>query len=436
MKFIEQTGGVMKFDHAYRKRGVFSRRLGRGKAQVFALLGASLGVSAMTAVMTLGSGGVASATTKPHAASPIVVCEVSAQSGAALGVGIGDLDGVTAYVKWINAHGGVLGRKYSLTALDDASTPSVAVSDVRKCVTQIHANFILGPGETDDYVAAIPVSNSLKTVLIEQGAGWSGIGIPTPDLTSYAFPGFYNAYYQNDLDFIHYVIVPRHYTKVAVIDGCDPLCDDNINFMKANAKQYGYTVVAGQSITYNQTDDAPQVIHLLAAHPQAIVLGIPPFQDTVTFLKALRAEDPTIPVGECAACTISSFYSSVGGYTTMKDVYVGGPESMLLQYTPSATAKTDIQNYIKGMTAVGYGTSSDISSDAVGWESGMELTAGIKAAGSIDESAVKNALAHQTITLLGWGWARTPTDYEKVGSYHSVMAQWTAAGKLVEYAAS
>jgi len=390
----------------------------------------------MTAVMTLGSGGVASASVRPHAKAPIVLCEVSAQSGAALGVGIGDLDGVQAYVKWINSHGGVLGRKYSLTALDDASTPSVAVSDVRKCVTQIHANFILGPGETDDYVAAIPVSNSLKTVLIEQGAGWSGIGIPTRDLTSYAFPGLYNAYYQNDLDFIHYIIAPRHYTKVAVIDGCDPLCDDNINFMKQNAAQYGYSVVAGQSITYNQTDDAPQVIHLLAAHPQAIVLGIPPFQDTVTFLKALRAENPTIPVGECAACTVSSFYASVGGATTMKDVYVGGPESMLLQYTPSKVAKTDIQNYITGMTAVGYGTSNDISSDAVGWESGMELTGGIEAARSISESAVKNALAHQNITLLGWGWARTPTDYEKVGSFHSTMAIWNSAGKLVEYAAS
>jgi hypothetical protein len=153
-------------------------------------------------------------------------------------------------------------------------------------------------------------------------------------------------------------------------------------------------------------------------------------------LKALRAEDPTIPVGDCAACTVSSFYSSVGGYNTMKDVYVGGPESMLLQYSPSKTAKTDIQNYITGMTAVGYGTSSDISSDAVGWESGLELTAGIQSAGSTSETAVKNALAHQNITLLGWGWARTPTDYEKVGSFHSTMAIWTSAGKLVEYAAS
>jgi len=66
----------------------------------------------------------------------------------------------------------------------------------------------------------------------------------------------------------------------------------------------------------------------------------------------------------------------------------------------------------------------------------MELTNGIETAGSINENAVKNALAHQNITLLGWGWARTPTDYENVGSFHSVMAIWTSAGKLVEYAAS
>lgn len=394
----------------------------------------------VAALTIIGGGAVPSSASasrvKGASGSPIVVCEVSAQSGAALGVGIGDEDGITAYVKWINKHGGVLGRPYKLYALDDASTPSVAVSQVRKCVTQLHAQFILGPGETDDYVAAVPVANALHTVLIEQGAGWQGIGIPASQLTSYSFPGLYNAYFQDDLDMIHKIIVPRHYTRVAVIDGCDPLCDENIKFMQENAKKYGYKVVAGQSITYNQTDDAPQVIKLLAAHPQVIVMGIPPGQDTVTFLKALRAESSTIPVGECAACTVSSFYSAVGGYGTLKNVYVLGPESMLLQYTPSATAKREIRDYIKGMKAVGYGTSSDIANDAVGWESGMELTAAIEVAHSTNENAVKNALAHQKITLLGWGWARTPRNYAIVSSYHSVMAVWSPSGKLVEYKAS
>ena len=413
-------------------------RLRRRDAGVSRVIGAASLVVAMAATSVGAVGGTASgATAHPRASSsPIIICEVSAQSGAALGVGLGDKNGITAYVKWINSHGGVLGRKYQLIALDDASTPSVAVSQVRKCVTQLHANFILGPGETNDYVAAVPVANSLHTVLIEQGAGWQGIGIPASQLTSYSFPGLYNAYFQNDLDMIHKIIVPRHYTRVAVIDGCDPLCNANYNFMQQQGKRYGFKVVAGQSVTYNQTDDTPQVIHLLAAHPQAVVLGIPPGQDTVTFLKALRAESPTIPVGECAVCTLPSFYSAVGGATTLKNVYVLGDSSMLLKYTPDPTTRKNLTDYINGMKAVGYGTTSDIAQDLVGWATGLQLTDAIETAKSINENAVKNALAHQSINLLGWSWARTPQNYANVGSYHSVMATWGANGQLKVYKAS
>lgn len=400
-------------------------------------IGAVLAVFGLTA-LTVGTGAInaSSAVAAAPSGSPITICEVSAQSGAALGVGLGDKRGITAYVKWINAHGGVLGHPYKLDALDDASTPSVAVSDVRKCVTQLHANFILGPGETDDYVAAVPVANSLQTILIMQGAGWSGVGIPKDQLNSYSFPGLYNAYQQNDYDMVKKIIVPRHYKRVAVIDGCDPLCDTNTNFMKQYGKQYGFQVVASEKVTYNQTDDAPQVIKLLAAHPQAIVLGIPPGQDTVTFLKALRAQSPTIPVGECAVCTLPSFVQAVGGPTALKNVYVLGDTQMLLKYTPNKQTRTSIEDYISGMKTVGFGSVSDIAQDLVGWATGEELTNAIQKAHSTDTDAVKTALQHQHLNLLGWSWARTPKDYEILSSYHSVMAIWTAKDKLVVYKAS
>jgi hypothetical protein len=156
----------------------------------------------------------------------------------------------------------------------------------------------------------------------------------------------------------------------------------------------------------------------------------------VTFLKALRAESSTIPVGECAVCTLPSFAAAVGGASALKNVYVLGGVNMLLQYTPSKAAKTNITNYIKGMKAVGYGSTSNIVQDLVGWASGMELTAGIEAAHSTNENAVRNALAHQHISLLGWSWARTPQNYANISAYHSVMAIWAPNGQLKVYKAS
>lgn len=417
------------------KRALWHWRPRRDRKGLIVAAMTTLGLLALTLGTGAGAAGAAPTAAAPKG-SPITICEVSAQSGAALGVGLGDKRGITAYTKWIDSHGGVLGHSYKLVALDDASTPSVAVSDVRKCVTQLHANFILGPGETNDYVAAVPVANSLKTILIMQGAGWAGVGIPNNQLTSYSFPGLYNAYQQNDYDMVKKIILPRHYKRVAVIDGCDPLCDTNTNFMKQYGKQYGFSVVAHQEVTYNQTDDSPQVIKLLAAHPQAIVLGIPPGQDTVTFLKALRAQNPTIPVGECAVCTLPSFEQAVGGPTALKDVYVLGDSSMLLKYTPDKTTRTNIDNYIAGMKAVGFGSVSDIAQDLVGWATGEELTNAIQTAKSTSTDAVKTALQHQHVALMGWSWARTPQNYAILSSYHSVMAIWTPKGQLKVYKAS
>jgi hypothetical protein len=161
-----------------------------------------------------------------------------------------------------------------------------------------------------------------------------------------------------------------------------------------------------------------------------VVLGIPPGQDTVTFLKALRARNPSIPVGECAVCTLPSFVQAVDGPNALKNVYVLGDSQMLVKYTPDKATRTSIDNYVSGMKAVGFGSVSDIAQDLVGWATGEELTNAITTAKSTSTDAVKTALQHQHLTLLGWSWARTPKDYEILSSYHSVMATWTPQDQL------
>jgi ABC-type branched-subunit amino acid transport system substrate-binding protein len=96
---------------------------------------ATLAVFGLTA-LTAGTGaGVIGAAPALAASSPVTICEISAQSGAALGVGLGDKRGITAYVKWINGHGGVLGHQYKLDALDDASTPTSFSVPARPTIT-------------------------------------------------------------------------------------------------------------------------------------------------------------------------------------------------------------------------------------------------------------------------------------------------------------
>jgi ABC-type branched-subunit amino acid transport system substrate-binding protein len=82
---------------------------------------------------------------------------------------------------------------------NDASDPATAAALVRKCVTQVHANFIFGPEETATVAAGVPIANNLHEVMISMGSGWAGQGISNANLHSDAFPGVGNVFFADDL---------------------------------------------------------------------------------------------------------------------------------------------------------------------------------------------------------------------------------------------
>jgi DNA-binding NarL/FixJ family response regulator len=62
------------------------------------------------------------------------------------------------------------------------------------------------------------------------------------------------------------------------------------------AKQDGFQLVSTQIDPVGATDVTPQVLALLAAKPQIILFGLVPGTDSITAIKAIRAQDPTIPI--------------------------------------------------------------------------------------------------------------------------------------------
>jgi len=134
------------------------------------------------------------------------------------------------------------------------------------------------------------------------------------------------------------LIVPRHYTRVAVIEDNAPGGLGNTQYMQSLASQNGYSVVASQITNPGATDDTPQALNLLKANPQIIVLGLIPGPDTITFIKAVRAQNPTIPISECSACELPSFISAAGGASVMKNIYVLGSMSQWLDKAQQGTS--------------------------------------------------------------------------------------------------
>jgi branched-chain amino acid transport system substrate-binding protein len=397
-----------------------------------------LAVAAVTAVLAGalaacsgggGGGGAGGGGSAASAKAPIVVCGDEALAGVYAQIGESDNWGTEAYFKHVNATGGILGHQVKYVALNNESNAAQAELDAKKCVQTYHAQFIIGPESGADTESALPIAIANKTILISLSSGWQTNGYPASELNSYGFPGFYDVFAQDQVASVQNLIVPRHYTRVALLeDNCGSVCLANQATVQDLAKKNGFQLVSTQIDQVGATDVTPQVLALLAAKPQIILLGLVPGTDSITAIKAIRAQNPTIPISECSGCEIPSFVSAAGGPTAMKNIYVLGSMKNWLTHAQQGTTATDkataagLQGYIAGMQAAGLGNDNAIENSQEGWAAGLEVNWAITQAGSLDEQAVMQKLQHLNINTLGIVWTRTPANYESYSAVDTAMA--------------
>jgi len=385
-------------------------------------------LAAMAAAALLAGGLAACSSGGNSASSTIVACGDLALAGPYAQIGETDNWGAEAYFKYIDAHGGILGHQVKYINFNNQSNAAQSELIARKCIQQEHAAVIIGPESGADTESALPIAIANKTILISLSSGWQSNGYPASELNSWGFPGFYDVFYQDQYDSVQDLIVPRHYTRVALLeDNCGPVCLANQGSVQALAKQYGFQLVSTQIDQVGATDVTPEVLAMLAAKPQIILFGLVPGTDSITAIRAIRAQSPTIPISECSACELPSFIAAAGGVTNMQDIYVLGSMSQWLakaEKGTSAQAKATaagLTTYMAGMRAAGLGAEDQIDNSQEGWDAGLEINWAITQANTLDETTVMQKLQHLDINTLGIVWNRNPSNYEDISQVLSAM---------------
>ncbi|HTU07300.1 MAG TPA: ABC transporter substrate-binding protein [Trebonia sp.] len=408
---------------------MFRRQLSIAAAATAAILLAG-GVAACSS----GGGGSASAN------STIEACGDLALAGPYAQIGETDNWGAQAYFKYVNAHGGILGHKVNYVTLNNQSNAAQSELDARKCVQSYHAQFIIGPESGADTESALPIAIANHTILISLSSGWQTNGYPTSELTSWGFPGFYDVFYEDQLASVQNLIVPRHYTRVALLeDNCGSVCLANQATVQTLAKQDGFQLVSTQIDQVGATDVTPQVLAMLAAKPQIILFGLVPGTDSITAIRAIRAQDPTIPISECSACELPSFIAAAGGASVMQNIYVLGSMQDWLTAAKQGTGAQEqataagLEQYISGMQAAGLGNDNAIDNSQEGWDAGLEIDWAIKQAGNLDETTIMQKLQHLDINTLGIVWNRNPSDYENISQVLAAMETINSDGSATLY---
>jgi ABC-type branched-subunit amino acid transport system substrate-binding protein len=390
----------------------------------FKVTAAAAVVLAAGALTACSSGGGNSASSS----SPIVVCGDLALAGPYAQIGETDNWGAEAYFDHVNATGGILGHKVDYITLNNQSNAAQSELDARKCIQSDHAQFIVGPESGADTESALPIAIANKTILISLSSGWATNGYPASELNSWGFPGFYDVFAEDQIASVQNLIEPRHYTRVALLeDNCGSVCLANQSTVQSLAKQDGFQLVSTQIDQVGATDVTPQVLAMLAAKPQIILFGLVPGTDSITAIRAIRAQSQTIPISECSACELPSFISAAGGPSVMQNIYVLGSMQDWLTAAEQGTSSQEkataagLKAYMAGMKAAGLGNENAIDNSQEGWDAGLEIDWAITQAGNLDESTVMQKLQHLDINTLGILWDRTPSNYESYTGVEAAM---------------
>ncbi|MHB8630347.1 MAG: ABC transporter substrate-binding protein [Candidatus Limnocylindria bacterium] len=224
--------------------------------------------------------GGSAAAASPTAGPPINVGLIGALTGPFAANGTSKLEGAKAAVEEINKAGGILGRQVSITTVDTKNDPVDAVPAARQMLATDNVSLVLGFSVVD-YQNALPIVNAAKMV------SFTYIGSPSIDHTLFPYSfrmqpsdavvGAAMAYYAKQ----------KGYTKLALVFDAAEGAQDLIPPIEAAAKTLGLTIVAKPSVPVNVTSYEGEILQVLRAKPDAMLMQLQP-QEAGTFFSQLE----------------------------------------------------------------------------------------------------------------------------------------------------
>jgi branched-chain amino acid transport system substrate-binding protein len=206
-----------------------------------------------------------------------------------------------AYFQYVNAHGGVYGRKIKYTYLDDGYDPAKTVSDVHQLVLQDNVYAIFNGLGTPTHLAAVSFLNSSKVpdVFVASGCDcWNN-------------PSKYPETFGWQLDYIREgkilgSYIKQHFPgkKIGYFFQNDEFGQDGVKGLDDEIPHS--QVVSRQSYVPTNVNIGPQVAALKAAGAQVVVsFSIPAFTALLKLASLKLGFNPTLVVSDVGSDPIT-----------------------------------------------------------------------------------------------------------------------------------
>jgi branched-chain amino acid transport system substrate-binding protein len=296
-------------------------------------------------------------------------------SGSVAFYGTESRDGALLAIDQINAAGGLLGKQLTLIPEDDEGNAEKSVNAFTKLSTRDKVSFVLGSSTSGATVAMTSLAQQNKVILISPSA----TALNVTDAGDYIFRACFIDPFQGVVgaDFAYDTLGSR---RAAIL--YDAGADYNTGLAEAFRNQFktvGGQVVADEAYQTGDVDFNAQVTRIRAANPDIVYL--PNYYNDVTLqAKQLRAQGV-----DCAL---------LGGDGWDSLIDNAGDEVLNGFWSSGFAADTTDprgQEFVRAYQAKFNKPASQFA--ALGYDSLMLVADGIKAAGSFDSAAVKDAMA-------------------------------------------
>ncbi|MDR2159565.1 MAG: ABC transporter substrate-binding protein [Treponema sp.] len=296
-------------------------------------------------------------------------------SGQVAFYGTESRDGALLAIDEINAAGGLLGKRLTLVAEDDEGDSAKSVNAFTKLTTRDKVSFVLGSSTSGATQAMTALAQQSQVILISPSA----TNVDVTRTGDYIFRACFIDPFQGVVgaDFAYDTLKSR---RAAVL--YDAGADYNTGLADAFKAQFavnGGQVVADEAYQTGDVDFNAQVTRIKAANPDIVYLPNY-YNDVALQAKQLRAQGLN-----CAL---------LGGDGWDGLVDNAGDEVLNGFWSAGFAADTTDprgQEFVEAFTAKFNRTASQFA--ALGYDTMMLVADGIKAAGSFDTAAVKDAMA-------------------------------------------
>lgn len=190
--------------------------------------------------------------------------------------------GPEAYLRYVNAQGGVDGRKFETVFADSACNEAKGIAGAKKLIYEDKVFMIMGS-------PCSGVAMAIKPMLDQQGVPWIGISA-NPKLTTPPVPNMFHTTYtgvQSGQAMARFAMSKPGVTKIALVehsnDWAHGYCDPAVDYIK----KHGGQVVVTTVMERGSTSATAQALQIKASGAQA-VMGCLYQQELVIFLRDMQ----------------------------------------------------------------------------------------------------------------------------------------------------